>query len=98
MPKAVFSREAEKDLLSIFEYTLQIYGPAKAEEYYASILQGVKTASVFPELGQVYETLSGERYRKYNIGRHALFYLTENTDIFVVRVLHLSQDFDRLLR
>lgn len=97
MANYTFSSAADEDLYQIFKYTLGIYGRQKADEYYASIIQSVRTAARFPEIGREYETASGKVFRRYNVARHALFFLIEEDGIFIVRVLHQSRDFNQYL-
>jgi toxin ParE1/3/4 len=89
-----FSQKADEDLFQIFRYTLRTFGRSKAEQYYQSIIQSVKTAATFPELGRSYETHSGKIYRRYNIGRHVLFFEVEGDGIFIVRILHDRMDYE----
>ena len=44
-----------------------------------------------------YTTKAGKAFRKYDSGRHGLFYQSVEDGILVVGILHLMMDFDRHL-
>ena len=97
MADFALSAEAEADTRTIYRYTAQEFGPEQADHYSSLLEQAALTAANFPLLGGLYSTARGNTFRKYNFGRHALFYQPSQTGIFIVRILHLMTDFDRHL-
>lgn len=92
------SRLAAQDLDAITNYTLERYGIAQARRYSASLTQSFKTISYFPVIGTRYVTGGGRDFRKFTVGRHAIFFSTpEGADVLIVRILHIAMDFDRHL-
>lgn len=91
------SGQAEADLDGIAVYTTLRFGAAQARKYKTAIIQSVETAATFPAVGRAYTTGAGERFRRYNVGRHAIFYRIDDDGIFVARILHQMMDFDRHL-
>ncbi len=88
---------AQSDLEDITVYTALNFGPRQAEIYNAQLHDAARTAANFPPFGMTYTTKAGKAFRKYDSGRHALFYQSVEDGILVVRILHLMMDFDRHL-
>lgn len=97
MAQYSLSNLAEQDIEGIFEYTLRNFGEHQASAYIGQIKQSLQTAAVFPYIGREYVTKRGQSYRRFDCGRHALFYRPADNGIFLVRALHVMMDHDQLL-
>lgn len=97
MADYVLSSVAETDLRKIIRHTALSFGLAKARDYPNQLVQAAKTAARFPEIGRRYTTSNGDVFRKYDVGRHALFYQPTDSGILVVRILHVKMNFDEHL-
>jgi toxin ParE1/3/4 len=87
MPKLRFSRLAERDILSIGEYTMRTWGTAQADRYLDDLEESCRLLAANPELGSLCEHIRpGLRYIEK--GRHAIFYRRESPGVYVVRILH----------
>lgn len=97
MAEFVLSDEAERDLDGIIHYTAVNFGEAQARSYAARLYDSARMAAEFPNVGRLYVTESGDHFRQYSCGRHALFYQPHADHILIVRILHLMMDFERNL-
>ena len=89
-PKAI------SDLEKIWEYTVETWGEEQAERYVRLINESFRQIADNPSLGRSCDTIR-EGYRKRGIGRHVIFYRTNDGDIEVVRILHDRMDVNRHL-
>ena len=81
-----FSRRAETDLLSIGDYTLRTWGRRQAARYISEIEVCRKLADN-PALGRPCNDIR-PGLRRFEHGKHVLFYRQEHTGILVSRILH----------
>lgn len=88
--------EALADLNDIGDYTLEKWGEEQEEVYLASLYKAFSDIADHPYSGSSYEHVR-ERYRKYIIGKHLIFYRVLDSEIEIVRVLHHSMDIDHHL-
>ena len=87
MPVARFSRRAEADLLGIGAYTLEHWDVNQAISYLTELevcCQGLADA---PSRGHSCDDIR-PGLRRFEHGRHFVFYRQETGGIFVSRVLH----------
>ena len=92
------SKQAEKDLTGIWQYTLETWSREQANKYLEGLLNTFSMIAKAPEkAGRSYEHVRAG-YRKYPFVRHIVFYkiLPDGTAL-IVRVLHERMDFDRHL-
>jgi len=97
MADVTYSELAKSDLKDIYRYTYKTFGLNQADRYDEAIKSAGQTAALFPSVGRDYTTKKGTLFRRYNSGRHVIFYVIEGGGIFVVRILHGRMDFDRHL-
>jgi toxin ParE1/3/4 len=83
------SRGSKPDLLSIGEYTLQTWGPAQAERYLDDLERCAKTLAANPRLGRRSDWIR-TGLRRFEKGRHVLFYRRQEDGILISRILHQS--------
>jgi toxin ParE1/3/4 len=89
MATVYFSRSAKADLLSIGAYTLETWGAAQAERYLDGLEQCAKVLAANPLLGRQCNWIR-PGLRRFEKGRHVLFYRREENGIFISRILHQS--------
>ena len=89
MATLYFSRSAQADLLSIGAYTLETWGAAQAERYLDGLEQCAKVLAANPLLGRQCNWIR-PGLRRFEKGRHVLFYRREENGIFISRILHQS--------
>lgn len=91
------SKLAELDIDDITAFTAKRWGERQALAYPEQLRSGAQFVANFPTWGKTYTTKRGRVYQRYRIGKHMLFYRPVDDGIFVVRILHVSMDFDRHL-
>jgi toxin ParE1/3/4 len=89
MATLLFSRSAKADLFSIGAYTLQTWGVAQAERYLNSLERCAHLLADNPSLGRLCEWIR-PGLRRFEKGRHILFYRRQGDGILVARILHQS--------
>jgi toxin ParE1/3/4 len=82
-----FSRRAEADLLSIGEYTLRKWGETQAARYLGELEDCCLMLARNPALGRLCEHVR-PGLRRFEHGRHVLFYRQEPRGILISRILH----------
>ena len=85
--KLRYSARAERDLLSIGEYTLRNWGPAQADHYLAELEECCRLLANNPALGYACD-LVRPGLRALEKGQHVIFYRQEVAGIRIVRILH----------
>lgn len=88
---------AEADLFDIARYTIENHGVEQAEKYKAGLLQGANTIAAMPRIGKEHVTSRGQRFRKFVVLHHVLFYQDRTDHVLIVRILHKRMDIDRHL-
>jgi toxin ParE1/3/4 len=83
------SLRADADLLGIGSYTLQTWGAQQANQYLGDLERGCAIVAQNPALGRSCERL-GSGLRRWETGKHVLFYREERGGILVSRILHQS--------
>jgi toxin ParE1/3/4 len=89
MATVSLSRSAKADLLSIGAYTRQTWGVAQAERYLNSLEHCADLLAGNPSLGRPCEWIR-PGLRRFEKGRHVLFYRCQGEGILVSRILHQS--------
>ena len=87
MAKASFSGRAKADLLSIGEYTLRKWGESQAARYLAELEDCCQMPASNPPLGRLCEDIR-PGLRRFEHGRHVVFYRQEPRGILISRILH----------
>ena len=82
-----FSPLAETDLVDIATYTLQTWGEEQTIRYIDDLQACCQTLADNPELGHACDDV-GARLRRFETGRHVVFYRKEAEGILVSRILH----------
>jgi toxin ParE1/3/4 len=84
-----FSRRAENDLLSIGDYTFRTWGKTQAARYLANLEECCQTLADNPALGRPCDEIR-PGLRRFEHGKHVVFYRQEREFILISRILHQS--------
>ena len=87
MPLACYSRRTETDLLDIGAYTLETWGARQTVRYLNELEACCQQLADVPSLGRECDEIRAG-LRRFEHGRHVVFYRQETGGIFVTRILH----------
>ncbi|GFE67265.1 type II toxin-antitoxin system RelE/ParE family toxin [Litoreibacter roseus] len=88
MTRKIFLRpEAEVDLASVWEYTVETWSRAQAERYLHDIGEVFLTLANFPELARLRPEFDPP-VRIHTFRKHVIIYVFDDTTIEVIRVVH----------
>ena len=87
MSRARFSRLAEADLLDIGERTLEKWGDVQAVRYLGELEVCCQQLVDTPAIGRACDEIRPD-LRRFEHGRHVVFYRQEAGGILVSRILH----------
>ena len=91
MTKIEFTHDAERDLINIFLYGIEQFGPVQAERYAKTLNAKIEMAAEHPDFGADYGFVV-EGVRRYVSVSHAIYYRPKQSGILVLRVLHGRMD------
>ena len=91
MCEICLSALAERDLIDIWRYTFDRWGPAQADRYLEELDQGIARLSADARIGADRQGVR-DRYRVLFVERHAVYYKFSEREVQVVRVLHGQMD------
>ncbi len=100
MSKVLFSYDAKEDVKSIKKYlTEELDNPISAASTVKSILRAAKQLESFPFSGTPLDNVIDVKtdYRYISSGSYLIFYTVETDIVRIVRVIHGSRDFPKLL-
>jgi toxin ParE1/3/4 len=89
--KIEFTRDAERDLIDIFLYGIEHFGPVQAERYAKTLNAKIDMAAEHPDFGADYGFVI-KGVRRYEVVSHAIYYRSTGAGILVLRVLHGRMD------
>jgi toxin ParE1/3/4 len=81
------SERANDDLLDIYLYGVEQFGPLQAVEYQLSLHHCFQLLAENPRMGRTSETIR-EGLRRHEHGSHVILYRPEADHILIVAVLH----------
>jgi toxin ParE1/3/4 len=87
LPQVRISTEAEDDIDRIVTYTISEWGWRQAHRYLTKLEEGFDLLARSPSIGRSCDSIR-TGLRRYEIGKHVLFYLPESEGVLIVRVLH----------
>lgn len=91
------SRQAERDIESILQYTYETYGERQRQIYADALHEAFEMITGTPGLGHGRPDLS-ERHRAFNVEQHVVVYTVSGRTVNVARILHGKMDFTRRVR
>jgi len=96
VPRVNLRPQALQDLEDIWVYTYETWGEDQADQYIFDLSDGFEKLADHPDKGRACDDIR-EGYRKYDIGKHIVFYRQTHKGIEIVRILHQRMDPDRHL-
>jgi toxin ParE1/3/4 len=81
------SREAEADTDQIAAYTTETWGPLQTDRYLDQLEDSFQLLAQNPSIGRPCHAIDPE-LRRFEAGKHVVFYRLQPGGIRVVRVLH----------
>ena len=88
---------AEQDLEDIWKYTQQTWSTEQADFYHSGLIAAIENLAVGNKVGRDASDVRTS-YRKFSVGRHLLFYLEQEAQIDVIRILHQRMNFSARLK
>ena len=82
---------AQRDLASIWDYTLERWDETQAETYVLEIKSAIERIAEQPTRGRAVDEIR-PGYRRYAIGSHLIFFVETASGVDVIRVLHQRMD------
>ncbi len=95
MAKVTVSPEARKDLLSINAYIRdELSNPDAANRIIGQLKKSILSLEAFPGKGRPLDALIRvhTEYRYLVCENYCVFYLSSDTDVLIIRILHQRQD------
>jgi toxin ParE1/3/4 len=75
------------DLAEIFDYTVDTWGEQQAENYIDELAKCFQRLADSPGLGRACDLIS-PGIRRFELGKHVIFYKPDRNGIIVSRILH----------
>ncbi len=82
--------KASLDLEEVFDYTVDTWGGQQAEDYVEELAQCFQMLADSPGLGRACDLLF-PGIRRFEQGRHVIFYKPDRSGILISRILHQSR-------
>ena len=82
---------AQRDLSSIWDFTLERWDEIQAETYISEIRAAIERIAGDPQRRRNCDEIR-EGYRRYGIGSHLIFYIVRTDSVDVIRILHQRMD------
>jgi toxin ParE1/3/4 len=82
-----FTAEAETDLQSLLDHTLDRWGERQQQEYARRLNEAIGRLQAHPELGSSRDDIA-PGLRHLRVGRHVIFYRVLPATIRITRILH----------
>jgi len=92
-PRLALSDNADRDLRNILVFTEQQWGKAQRRTYRQRFIEAFAELLRFPELGPARPEL-GQGIRARRVGQHVVIYQATETELLIVRILHVRRDLD----
>ena len=99
--KVTITKNAEKDMMSIYEYILNdLKSPQTALKYFNQFASSINSLNLFPERCPIVKEFIklGIRIRRLNVNNYAVFYKYEHNIVTILRVFHTSSNLEKLIK
>lgn len=93
MSRFTLSREAERDLQTISDYTVRTWGTAQARRYLNDIYHAIDAVAKNPKLGHLHPDIPAP-YLVVASGKHLIVYRVDGAHILVHYVPHSAMDLE----
>ena len=100
MIKVTVSREARRDLVNIHQYiSVELENPQAANRIIHELRSAIEDLKPFPRRGRPLDALISvhTEYRYLPCENYCIFYLEDEENVVIVRILHQRQDYLRAL-
>ena len=87
LPQVNISDDAEHDIDQIAAYTTMTWGWRQTDKYLGKLEDCFDLLAKSPFIGRPCDSIRSG-LRRFEIGRHAVFYLPQSSGVLIVRVLH----------
>jgi toxin ParE1/3/4 len=87
VPEFRLTQQADKDLLDIFIYGLEVFGVRQAEHYGDGLNTCFQLLADNPRMGRLTPTL-GERVRRHEHHSHVILYEETSFGILILAIIH----------
>jgi toxin ParE1/3/4 len=85
------TEDAERDIIDIYLYTLQKFGPLQAGKYTSELFGRISDIAAQPSLGRDFSDVHPGT-RRSNQASHAIYYRQTGTGVLILRILHQRMD------
>jgi toxin ParE1/3/4 len=96
MPAFRLTAKARADLRDIGRYTQRTWGRDQRNHYLSRLDEAFHLLAREPDRGRSCDNIR-QGYRKYQVGRHVIFYRRSGADIEIIRILHERMDLEARL-
>jgi len=96
MPAFRLTAKARADLRDIGRYTQRTWGRDQRNHYLSRLDEAFHLLAREPDRGRSCDNIR-QGYRKYQVGRHVIFYRRSGADIEIIRILHERMDLEACL-
>jgi len=86
-----FTEDAERDVWSILQYSLESWGQKQSDRYQQKLEKGFQTLSENPRIGREKEN-GFLGCRCFQVEQHIIFYKIDSNSVTVIRILHERMD------
>ena len=87
MKRASISLEAETDIDQIASYTSNKWGWRQSDRYLDQLEESFQILAQHPSIGRSCDSIQAG-LRRFEVGKHVVFYRPESGGILVLRILH----------
>ena len=90
----VLSPDAAADIATIVRYTKREWGPKQARRYGDGLIKMLRLIADRPEIGRPIHNFP-DRFMKVTYQSHHIYFVVEQQDVVIVRVMHQARDAPR---
>ncbi|PQQ26439.1 type II toxin-antitoxin system RelE/ParE family toxin [Photorhabdus hindustanensis] len=90
-----FSELADEDIFHIARYTIQQFGQNQARRYHDELKRTFELLATSPWIGRECDWVCAGM-RRFEFKKHSIYYMLQDGDIFISRIIHQSMDVDIL--
>ncbi|MDF1733753.1 MAG: type II toxin-antitoxin system RelE/ParE family toxin [Minwuia sp.] len=91
MTRVELTADAERDLIDIYLYSVEHFGPAQAKRYSETLNAGIMFVAEHHTVGSDYGFIRAN-LRRFECVSHAIYYRPVANGIRVLRILHSRMD------
>ncbi|MDR0807130.1 MAG: type II toxin-antitoxin system RelE/ParE family toxin [Enterobacteriaceae bacterium] len=89
------SRLADEDIFQIACYTIQQFGQNQARHYHNELEKTFELLATSTWIGRECDWIC-KGMRRFEFKKHSIYYILQDNDIFISRIIHQSMDIDIL--